>query len=185
MDSNLFWQNFQKGDNDAFSKLYDLLWEDLFCYTARLLQDKEIASDIVQEVFTKLWENRHQAKNIDNIKSYLYKSARNSTLNSIREYNIKEKHLAAFQMILNAEGVDSTMQEILGKDMKTHIQRSIETLPERMREVFYLKVFEQLSVKEIAERMHLSEQTVRNQMSLATQRLKHVFVALLVFFIQK
>lgn len=185
MDENKHWNDFQKGDTAAFTTLYDLLWEELFCYTARLMQDKDIAADIVQEIFTKLWENKEQIQNIEQIKSYLYKTSRNSALNHIREQNIREKHLTALSNILEIDGVENTMQDILGTDMKNHILRSIESLPARMREIFYLKVFEQMSVKEIAERLNLSEQTVRNQVNMATQKLKHVFPFIILFLLQK
>jgi RNA polymerase sigma-70 factor (ECF subfamily) len=184
MDNIEYWRDFQHGDDKAFSKLYDLLWKDLFCFAARMLQDKEVACDIVQEVFTKLWENRHNLQNVEKIKPYLYKWARNSVLNHFREQTIQEKHLEAFKIAFEKVTVENTLQEVIGKDMKNHIQRSMEQLPEKMREVFYLKIFEQLTVKEIAELLKISEQTVRNQISLATQKLKHIIVYLLLFLLK-
>ncbi len=176
--------NFIKGDDKSFSSLYDLYWKDLFGYAARIMQDKDLAADVVQEVFARLWENRKDLKDIDAIKPYLYKWARNSALNQFREQNIQEKHLEAFQSLFERNGVENTLQEVLDADMRNHIKQSMERLPEKMREIFYLKIFEQLTVKEIAEKLMISEQTVRNQINMASQRMKHIIACVLVLLIK-
>lgn len=175
------WRQLRQGDEQAFKSLFELLWKDLYVYAARLMQSREEAHDIVQELFIKLWENRYQLAEVDAIKPYLYQSVRNMVLNRIKVSQIREKHLEAFKEILPIAG-NTTEDMVLGAEAHANLMKSLELLPDRMREIFYLNRIDHVPVSTIADQLNLSEQTVRNQINLALKRLKGVTVMVVSLF---
>lgn len=176
------WRQLRQGDEQAFKSLFELLWKDLYSYAARLMQSRDEAHDIVQELFIRLWENRYQLSEVENIKPYLYQSVRNMVLNRIKISQIRDQHLEAFKGMtpINA---NTTEDMVLGAEAHTNLMKSLDLLPERMREIFYLNRIEQVPVSAIATQLNLSEQTVRNQINLALKRLRDLpFILFLLFF---
>jgi RNA polymerase sigma-70 factor (ECF subfamily) len=176
------WRQLRQGDEQAFKSLFELLWKDLYVYAARLMQSRDEAHDIVQELFIQLWENRYQLAEVDSVKPYLYRSIRNMVLNRIKVSQIRDKHLEAFKDILPTTG-NTTEEMVLGAEAHTNLMKSLELLPERMREIFYMNRIDHVPVSTIADQLNLSEQTVRNQINLASKRLKELTIMLVSLFI--
>ena len=172
----------RKGEEKAFEYLFDRYYEGLLNYAGRIVRETELAYDLVQETFCKLYED-HANLNIHlSIKSYLYKSVYNSCLNEI-------KHQKVVSNYADRELLDFYFSEaelaLLGEDINNALREAINKLPERCREVFMLSKMEELSNKEIAERLGISVKTVEIQMTKALSRLRKELEWLLslIFFV--
>lgn len=165
-------QSLRKGDPRAFSNLYDQYWEKLYTVAFRHVQDEDLSKDIVQEVFINLWERRHLIQTAyDTVEPYLMKAVKNKVLNYYNREKVK-KHVLD-QVLLR-------MQYTIGEDwdlareyrkIESHLEIALNALPEKMRQVYLLRN-EHHSIHEIAERLEMAEQTVKNYLSEANSRLR-------------
>ncbi len=159
-----------KEDNElAFDEIFSRYWERLFVTTSNVLGDDDVAQDLVQEIFVSLWERRKKV-DINNLSAFLFQAARNQVAKSIR----KTRFTVAHEEALNeAVFVNTTEQLIDYEELRTTIDRSLQHLPSRCREVFQLSRFEHLSNKEIAEKLGLSIRTVETHISNAIKHLRN------------
>ena len=158
----------QAGDSDAFEVLYQKYWRKLYVFARRTTPNAEDAQDLIQDVFAQLWMQKEQIDAAVFSESYLFAIVRNKLLDKIRKQYVREDYV---QKILqsSSESDFSTQQTILTNDLNNHIHRVVDVLPEKCREVFQLSRFEQLSVDQIAQKLQISPQTVKNQLSKALQ----------------
>ncbi|MDI9876125.1 RNA polymerase sigma factor [Flectobacillus rivi] len=158
----------QAGDSDAFEVLYQKYWRKLYVFARRTTPNTEDAQDLIQDVFAQLWMQKEQIDAAVFSESYLFAIVRNKLLDKIRKQYVREEYV---QKILqsSSESDFSTQQTILTNDLNNHIHQAVDVLPEKCREVFQLSRFEQLSVDQIAQKLQISPQTVKNQLSKALQ----------------
>lgn len=182
----------KKGQTDiAFSKIdFEKLFKDHFvhlCNFARgYLNDTEDAKEIVQEVFFKLWQNRDSINLDKSVKSYLFTSVRNRSLNFIRD------HKKFKSQVLDVDIADYDLafeQDVFSKyDLENRINVALNKLPEKCREVFVMSRQEELKYKEIAEKLNISVKTVEAQMSKALRILREElkdYILLILLFLLK
>ena len=147
-----------------FRQYYAGLCKSLY----RILRDASLAEDIVQEVFLKVWETREQLKMDAAIQAYLYRSCYNTALNFLK----KQKQNTDIDLLEIVPGGDSAEKHLGLAETETQIYAAIEALPPKTRLVFSLSRFEELSYKEIAERLDISLKSVEKHMGIALQRLR-------------
>jgi len=177
-------QLLRQGDEKAFSILYDTLWESLFSYVIRVLQDREDSMDIVQETFIDLWQQRKALTNVSSIRSYIFSMARYKALRYIRLNIEKRDYLSSLAKFFD-EYEKSSEAKLFTEELQGIIDAEVANLPQKMREVFFLSREKNLSYKEIAEQLNISDKTVKKQISnsLKILRLKlndHNYLTLLV-----
>lgn len=136
----------------------------------RMVPDGNQAEDIAQEVFIKFWEKRHQLNIQSSIGAYLRRMAVNEGISYLR----KQKRYEVDELKPGLhDGQDSSMEEFFaGKELQKRIQQAIATLPPKCRLVFQLSRQEELSYKEIAQKLDISVKTVENQMGKALKTLR-------------
>ena len=159
-------------DQEAFTSVYRRHWESLFISTVRVIGNREDAEDIIQEVFTSLW-NRRKVLNLNGpLAGYLQVSVKYKAINYI-DRNITRRHyLEALSKVADA-GTAATPEVLLRvKEVQELIQTVIGNMPPKMREVFQLSRREHLSHKEIAIRLGISEETVKKHIQHAMQLLR-------------
>ncbi len=145
------------------SRLYRLVY--------RHVQRSDAAKDILQDIFIAVWNNRARIIVKDSLYPYLYRSAKNAVI---------DHALAARRHVpLYEEEYDQLPGTLTGVEDHLHVQeleralqQSIRTMPDTMRTVMILSREERLSSREIAARLNISEQTVRNNISMALHRLR-------------
>lgn len=155
-------------DRNAFNTLFEMLWDPMYTHAASLVMDGSIAKDLVQEVWMDYWQRREEVE-IHNIKSYLYKAIRFKCYNTLRDTKFNQIQIEA------ASAVSVTSETELEEDvmeLSRRINQALSELPKRCQEVFRLSRINQVSNKEIAEKLNISQRSVENQLSFALRRLR-------------
>jgi RNA polymerase sigma factor (sigma-70 family) len=146
----------------------------------------EDGRDIIHDVFVKLWQERTQLKVDRDLKAYLFKLTRDRIVDKIRK-NITRREYAAMVDSLTARYEATIEQKIAAKEIAQSIETSLDELSPRVKEIYLLSREENLSITEIADKLQLSEQTVKNQLSTALKHLRHslaiVSTAALMFWL--
>jgi RNA polymerase sigma-70 factor (family 1) len=163
-----------KGDSDvAYSQLFDRYWEEMFSIAYRRVGDEATAKDIVQNIFIHTWENRRQIIVEETMRPYLFTALKYSVVRHIyraARHGTTDLPLSVYSL---PEEVLDHRQDLHEYDvLQEKLQSEIEEMPDKMREIFVLNHQQELSVREIALRLSLSEQTVKNQLGRALKRLR-------------
>jgi RNA polymerase sigma-70 factor (ECF subfamily) len=159
-------------DQAAFASLYRQHWESLFVTTVRVIGNKEDAEDIIQEIFTSLWGRRKELKLTGPLAGYLRASVKYKAINYI-EKNITRRHyLDSLNKAAEAGGAASPEALLRVKEVQKEIQMVVASMPPKMREVYRLSRQEQLNQREIADRLFISEETVKKHIHNALQLLR-------------
>lgn len=167
----------QKGDEPAFAELYNRYWLELYDAAYKRLKNKEQVEDIIQDVFVKLWIRRAEL-HIENPQSYLHTAIRFRVFNYLERDASHASFFEPFEEM--ALSTDRTDGKVLEKELLDLVYSYIETLPAKRKEIFLLHLKENLSTKEIAERLHLSQKTVQNQLGTAMQGLHGKIAPLII-----
>ena len=153
----------RRGDQAAFNVIYERYCATLYRTAMRILEDNDLAKDVVQEAFISLFEKSGRTA-ILNLHAYLCQVVKYQCFMQLRAGKISEKHLSQMNTIIVSNELE---QELDGRELQAILDESIATLPEKCREVFCLSRFESLSNKKIAERLNISHKTVENQITKA------------------
>lgn len=157
----------------AFEEIYNRYWETLFALAFKKVHDSAIAQELVQNVFESLWKNRAVVA-IASLESYLRSALKNQVFKYYRSETVKEKY---YKHLMTA-GRDIYI-ESNGKELSHTLDRALQQLPDKTREVFQLSRELELSNKAISTHLDISEKAVeyhitRSLKTLRTQ-LKHFF----------
>ena len=152
-------------------KIFKCYYRPLCLYALHYVHNTDISEDIVQDSFFSLWE-RINSVEIENVKAYLYKTVRNRSLDYLKENSIYETNLSPFDLediLTDEEAEERSLAE-------ARMWTIIDTLSERCREVFLLNKRDGMKYKEIADRLHISVNTVDNHISKALRLIVTVIV---------
>lgn len=174
----------RKGEEASFAEVYNRFYGVLYIHAYKRLQNEEEARDVMQELFTALWVKRETLFIAANLSGYLYSAVRNRILDMISHRKVEEKYIDSLQHYIDHDFTyaDHLVRE---RDLARLIEQEIVNLPPKMRETFELSRKSNLSHREIAMIMGVSEQTVRTQVKKALKilRLKlGVWIYLLILF---
>lgn len=173
-DKNLV-EALKQGNVSAFEHIYKTYYDHLLNYADRLLQDFESARDIVQEVYYKVWENRQRLDITISVRSYLFKSVYNHSVNTLTHQKYVREYEEAQVAELYYSAVEQTPESELNlwrEDIEKAVDEAMAKLPDKCREVFTLSKIEGLKNREIAEKLNISEKTVERHISIALSRLR-------------
>jgi RNA polymerase sigma-70 factor (ECF subfamily) len=152
----------KSSDANAFKVLYYRYYEQLYTFLWRRTQDGEISKDLVQELFMRLWNNRHNLDSRYALKSYLYKIGHNLVIDHLRKKGVEQTLFVA-----DPPDEKAAFEENEHFELKESIDAAIRELPEPVRTVFCMSRFEGLKYTEIAETLEISVKTVEARMSKA------------------
>jgi RNA polymerase sigma-70 factor (ECF subfamily) len=161
-----------KSDNHgAFTEIYNRYSESLYLHGYKKLRDREQARDIVQDIFTVLWNRRTEFELHALLSAYLFTAVRNRVIKVIAHKNVESNYFSLLGSYLE-EGQAATDHFVRIKDLEAHIENEIDALPEKMQAVFRRSRQSNLSHKEIAQELNLSESTVKKQVNNALKILR-------------
>ncbi|PTS95633.1 hypothetical protein DBR11_20865 [Pedobacter sp. HMWF019] len=155
---------------NAFELIYRHYFKPIYHFSHKMLADEQQAEDATQQLFANLLEKKDQLE-ITSIKSYLFKSIRNIHIDLARSKKTRIDYITAFKDIY-AKGEYSTDNQVIENDLIRQIEKEIENLPPRMKAIFKMSRQQYLSNKEIAEAQGLSQQTVKNVITTAMEKLR-------------
>jgi RNA polymerase sigma-70 factor (ECF subfamily) len=173
----------RNGDRGAFELLFQAMYGQLCAYAERFVGDADNAEEIVQDIFVRVWQKREQIDITYSIKSYLYQSVRNASLNQIKHENIVREHQQYEKAVGSVTDESDTMVTM---ELEERIRAAVESLPDERRRIFRMSRDEGLKYKEIAEQLNISVKTVENQIGRALKSLRtdlaDYFVWLLIIY---
>ncbi|WP_316789139.1 RNA polymerase sigma-70 factor [Pedobacter frigoris] len=158
-----------KDDRMAFNELYNRHWKFLFTSAFHILKDRDDSLDICQAVFIWLWEHRKEVNIRTNVQAYLWTSVKYKIANFIRNGKVRDSF---FDELKQLDASSFQQNELEVKELRMLIEQLIGELPEKCQTVFKLSRNEQLSHKEIAERLSISEKTVDDHITRALKKLR-------------
>ena len=170
------------GDADAFNPLVRKYQQKIYNLIYRQVHDRETAKDLCQEVFLKAWQALPKFKGQSVFYTWLYKIAVNCSIDFLRKRKQKKQIILTCEALpQNPDDVLPMIQtqpspcQILEKEELGHtIRRAVQQLPPRQRQVFRLRYFHELPIKQIALRMNKSESTVKTTLHHARQKLQNI-----------
>lgn len=195
-DSELF-ELVQQSSYLAFTELYNRHWKYIYSIAYRKTADKDDAFDLTQNVFIEFYEKRNKLVINIPVKNFLRTAIIYKLSNYFRTRGFQEKHYRNFQQYLEQAEETSNLFDSLEineneqafEQMVELIYQTIDEMPEKMKTVFLMSRSEQYSIAEIADELHISSQTVKNQISKAFEkiravaRLNRIPAAKMLFFI--
>jgi RNA polymerase sigma-70 factor (ECF subfamily) len=167
---NILIERMKAGDRESFNQVFRRYYSPLVRFCIRFVADTDIAAEIVQDLFVKLWSNREKLSFNTSFESYMLTSVRNSAITYI---NKERSHAEANLRVFSDESDNNDPSETLqSNNLEESYRQILKTMPEKRREVFLASRFEGLKYAEIAEKLGISQKTVEAQMSAAIKQLR-------------
>ncbi len=158
-------------DQAAFGQLYVAFMPALVQFAQSILKNKELAEEVVSDVFMKVWQNRNSLINVDNFKLYLYISTKNTSFNYLSRHFRKDV-VSLDEMSLSLASISyNPEQMMMTSEVINRINSAIAMLPPRCKVIFKLVKEDGLKYKEIADLLNISVKTIDNQMAIAVKKI--------------
>jgi len=159
------------GDHSGYKELFDLYYMPLSIYSLKYCDSFQLAEDIVQDLFVKLWDEKLYLKLEGAIGPYLFKSVKNNTLQAIKKKS--KYHFEEIEDQINKLMEDEDVDMASIEEEKKKLFTEVEVLPEKSKEVFKAIVLDNLKYKEVAEQLGISVNTVKTHYSRALKQLRN------------
>lgn len=167
----------RNSDLDAFQFLFDKHYKAMVVYGMRMLKDMETSRDIVQDVFSYIWDKKDTLMITRSLDSYLFRSVHNACINHLKREETRNNYIKEF-LIKVHEGADpgddrhGGLAYLSEKNLSSDIDEIVGGLPEQCRNIFKLSRYKGLRNKEIAEIYAISSRTVETQIYRALKVLR-------------
>ncbi|WP_258100198.1 RNA polymerase sigma-70 factor [Marinoscillum pacificum] len=155
-------------DEKEFEAFFNLHYPVMVGFAMNYLKDKDQAEELVQDVFTNVWIKAETITISTSAKSYLFTATRNACLNFLKHQKIEMAYANQYESPLSQTANELEYDELVGR-----LEKALDKIPEKCREIFELNRFEGKRYKEIAEELNLSLKTVENQMGKALKILRN------------
>ncbi|WP_270089464.1 sigma-70 family RNA polymerase sigma factor [Sphingobacterium sp. SYP-B4668] len=154
------------GNRDAFTAFYMLHHQELGRTIGKFIKNREQTEELVQEVFVKLWLKRDILAKVENIRSYLFVLAKNTSLNTLKK-NIRVETERIEWLRSEETQIRNQVQEIDESAYYQLLDRAIDNLPPQQKKVYLLSRSGRKKYVEIAEELQISKETVKKYLQLA------------------
>ncbi len=158
-------------DVEAFKRLFDTHFEPLYRYALRYLRSAEEARDVVHDVFLQVWRHRERIGLERDLRTYLYATTRNHAIDRLKRRKVENRFRERREEAVEQADSDAE-SELETRELAATIQRAIDTLPPRQREVLRLRWQQHLTYDEIAKALNISPKTVAIHLSRGLQHLR-------------
>jgi RNA polymerase sigma-70 factor (family 1) len=162
----------KRGDNAAFTEIYDRYAMAVFYRVNQMLRDEETSKDLVQDLFITIWSKAELIREETNLAGYLYIAARNRVFKTIQKGKLRNDYLSSLARFASHANTSLT-DDLDVKELAGILAKEISQLPPKMKEVFNLSRKENLSHAQIASQLGISDKTVKKQINNALKVLKH------------
>lgn len=170
------------GNEDAFEHLFLAYYEGLCRFATQYISSAEAVEDLVQDIFFRVWKRRHELDPEGNVRAYLYQATRNEALKHANRQRVRGRR-GTEQELQDYPSQVTPKRAVRQREIEAEVQKALNALPERRREIFLLSRRHGLTYAEIAVLLDISIKTVETQVGRALRflekRLDHVFLTLL------
>jgi len=166
-------QALKTGSHKAFDRIYQMYAKRLYAYSLQFTKSVEDSEEIIQDVFVKLWTNREKIRQEDTLRSLLFLMTKHHLINAFRS-KLNEPIYEDYIHYKNELSVNDAGHQLEYEEFVRRFTKAVEKLPATQQKIITLSKIQHLSNREIAEELSLSEQTVKNQMSIALKELKRM-----------
>ncbi len=168
-------ERLRRGDTSAFDVIFRTWYGPLVGTAERMLRDRAVAEELVQDVMLELWRRRETLLSDGSAQAYLFQATRNRVLNHLRHLKIEQRS----EPEVRGEGSSTPPADaaLVEEELSTAVQRAVQALPDRCREVFELSRVHGLKYAEIARALGISVKTVEAQMGKALRTLRERLAA--------
>jgi len=177
----MLWTSLKKGDRDALGKLFSVYYPLLIKYGNKLCADHELLEDCIQDLFADIWQSKAGSE-VGSVKAYLFKALKYKVFKKQRN-RLHKDHTAELpdEMTFEISHETFLVEEQENKERVRKVIDALNQLPNRQREVIYLKIFHELSYEEVSDIMNINYQVCRNLMSQAIKTLRKIVVIISAF----
>lgn len=165
----------QLGDIEAFDEIYRHYFQKLYNFVLKFMKDTEETKEIVQEVFVKLWQNHNKIDIYASFDSYLFTIAYNTSISALKKKASQIKYAEYIKHKNDIFDASDGISELQYKELVEQLEISINKLSPRQKEIFNLSRIDGLLHNEIAEKLNISKNTVKNQIVTTLKYLKSQF----------
>ncbi len=184
----------KSGDQKALELLFSIYFPRLNDFARNVAKDDVISQDIVQEVFVKVWEKKAEIENV-NLEAYLFRLVRNRCIDYIKHLKVVNNRMQEIQIsskyeeLYRIDFIGNEPYVLIEQELKQKIEKTIQSLPDRCREVFILSRLNGLKNKEIAEKLNINIKNVERHLSRAMQSFRENLseelpIALIIFVLK-
>lgn len=160
------------GDESALETIFRTYYPGLVGFVRRYVKGTDIAEELVQDLFLKIWSRRGSLGEIDSVKTYLYRAARNTALNHLRRRKLEHEWMEKEASIVSEDPGQEGDEPVTESELAMAVRSAVDKLPPRCREVFVLSRDGGLTYSEIAKSLGISIKTVETQMGRALKALR-------------
>ncbi len=161
----------KKQELGAFEEIYLRYWKKLYSAAFKRIQSREIAEEIVQDIFTSLWVKR-EILDVETLSAYLFTAVKYKIINHL-EREMSRKIYSEIQLQALKSPIDNSTEEtVLLNELNLALEKEIEKLPPKRQQIFKMSRQEHLSIKQVASHLGISEKTAENQLGKALKVLK-------------
>jgi RNA polymerase sigma-70 factor (family 1) len=157
----------QKGDEKAFAELFYMFYDKLFGFVLGITHSKTTAEDITQEVFLKIWQNRTEMMDVENINALLFRIAQNRTIDHLRK---SAREVLATSLHVELESQDDSPEPLdllIHDELRNRLSEAVKQLPPQQQKIYTLYKEQGIQQDEIARQLNLSRSTIQSHMKLA------------------
>lgn len=162
----------KEGDILAFDALYEKYCKRIFAFIIRYVKFEADAEEIVQEVFLKIWENRSKIDVYSSFESYIFTISYNSTISLLRKRVSEKKYIERLKTLQVTDSAFELTDEVYYNELNSRIQSLLTELTPRQKEIFMLSRKDGLTHEEIAKKLGISSNTVKNHIVTTLNFLK-------------
>lgn len=170
LDEQTVLQRLRSDDRQVLRQIFEAHYASVCTVIRRFIADPGLVEDLAQEVFVRFWEKRHRIEINSNLPAYIRRMAVNEALAYLRKKNrFAPDELPQQLPHHTTAGADQALE---ASELQAAIRQAINSLPPRCKLIFQLSRFEDLTYREIAQKLDISEKTVENQMGKALKNLR-------------
>ena len=163
---------FRLGHQDAFTEVFHLLYSTLCYYALKITHDQAAAEDIAEDSFIKIWERREMFSELNVLKSYLYTTVRNASLNWLKQSKKIQPLVDSIEDVFAAED-NAAFKNIVGAEILSRLSDAIQNLSPQGRQVIKMLFFERKNTMTVAKELGVSQSTVKTQKSRSLKKMKN------------
>jgi len=160
-DEQVLLSELSSGEEEAFDKIYDHYVHSIYSFVIKFVKSPELAEDLTQEIFIRIWENRSQLGKVKSFRAYLFVTARNHALNFLRKASNNNVVLTE---IINSYVSPQGANEMISKEYEQWLHNVLESMSPQMRTVFKLCREQNKSYDEVADLLQITKNTVKKHM---------------------